>query len=268
MPSVFLCHASEDKPLVEPMQLALASAGCEVFYDQESLPPGGDYQARIREAIQRCDLFVFVASPASIKPGKFTLTELKFARERWPSPVKRVLPVAVGGLKLNELPSYLQAATVLTVSGNAAAEVRAAVEAMLKELKPQKPKRLAVTLAIGGVALTLSLTVARWQGPTSSPPEPEPCRDVSHGIESYGKDFIVDRVSPWMGGGFSQDPWCAEVTAKLKGEYPTGVFEVVAKSESTKNTCPPFNCPQYQYVCKVRVQAEPIYALKVSPACK
>ena len=268
MPSVFLCHASEDKPVVEPMQLALASAGCEVFYDQESLPAGGDYHARIRDAIQRCDVFVFVASPASITPGKFTLTELKFARERWPSPVKRVLPVAIGGLKPNDLPKYLQAATVLTISGNPAAEVRAAVEGMLIELKSRKPRRLAVTLGIGGVALTLSLTVVRLQGPVSAPPQPEACRHESHGVESYRKDLVVDRVSPWMGGGFSQDPWCAEVTGKLKGEYPTGVFEVVDKSESKKNTCPPFNCPQYQYVCKVRVRAEPIYALQRSPACK
>ena len=136
MPSIFLCHASEDKPLVEPMQLALASAGYEVFFDQQSLPPGGDYQARIRAAILLCDVFVFVASPASVASGKFTLTELRFARERWPSPVDRVLPVAIGGLKPSELPPYLQAVTVLTVSGNLAAEVRAATEAMISRLTP------------------------------------------------------------------------------------------------------------------------------------
>jgi hypothetical protein len=142
MPSVFLCHASEDKPLVEPIQIALANAGCKVFYDEQSLPAGGDYQARIREAIQRCDMFVFVASPASIAPGKFSLTELKFARERWPGPVNRVLSVVLAGLKPNELPAYLKSTTVLSVSGNAAAEVRDAVEKMLKRITPQKPRRL------------------------------------------------------------------------------------------------------------------------------
>lgn len=147
MPSVFLCHASEDKLQVEPMQLALANSGCEVFFDQESLPPGGDYHARIREAIKRCDVFVFVASSASVAAGKFTLSELKFARERWPSPINRVLPVALAGMKPNELPQYLQAVTILGVSGNAAAEVRAAVEVMLKELARQKRRsRLVWTL--------------------------------------------------------------------------------------------------------------------------
>ena len=117
MSSVFLCHASEDKRLVEPIQLALASAGYEVFYDESSLPPGGDYHARIRDAIQQCDVFVFIASPASLTSGKFALTELKFARERWASPVNRVLPVAIDeGLKPRDLPPYLQAATILTTS--------------------------------------------------------------------------------------------------------------------------------------------------------
>lgn len=136
MPSIFLCHASEDKPAVEPVQLALASAGYEVFYDRQSLPAGADYQARIRAAILQCDLFVFMASPASVAPGRFTLTELRFARERWPSPVDRVLPVLIGALTPSQLPPYLQAVTVLTAEGNLAAEVRAAAEAMVGRLMP------------------------------------------------------------------------------------------------------------------------------------
>jgi tetratricopeptide (TPR) repeat protein len=171
MPSIFLCHASEDKPFVEPIQLALASAGCEVFYDEQSLPPGGDYQARIRAAVNSCHLFVFIASSASIVAGKFTLTELKFARERWPSPINRVLPVAIDGLQPRDLPNYLQAATILKVSGNAAAEVRDAVESMLRELRRKRSRRWAVALAIGSVALTASIAVYRYEVPTSNGPQ-------------------------------------------------------------------------------------------------
>ncbi|HKI05800.1 MAG TPA: tetratricopeptide repeat protein [Thermoanaerobaculia bacterium] len=172
MPSIFLCHASEDKAIAEPIQLALASAGCEVFYDEQSLPPGGDYQARIRAAVNNCDLFVFIASSASIVAGKFTLTELKFARERWPSPINRVLPVAIDGLKPRDLPNYLQAATVLTVSGSAAAEVRDAVESMLRELRRKRPRRWAAALAIGSVALTLSIAAYRYGVPTAGEVRP------------------------------------------------------------------------------------------------
>src|SRR5882757_5537876 len=165
MPAIFLCHASEDKAIVEPIQLALASAGCDVFYDEESLPPGGDYQARIRAAVNSCDLFVFIASTASVVAGKFTLTELKFARERWPSPINRVLPVIIDRLKPRDLPFYLQAATILTISGSAAAEVRAAVESMLRELGRKRSKRWAAALAVGSVALTLSIAFYRYETP-------------------------------------------------------------------------------------------------------
>ena len=184
MPSVFLCHASEDKPRVEPIQLALANAGCEVFYDEQSLPAGGDYQARIHTAIDNCDLFVFIATPASIAPGKFTLTELKFARDRWPSPVNRVLPVVIGALKPPELPNYLQAATVLTVSGNAAAEVRAAVESMLRHLKGKPPRRWVVWLSVASGILAALLGGYRFmtrspeivvQPRTDSAPRPRRC---------------------------------------------------------------------------------------------
>ena len=108
--TVFLCHASEDKTAAERIQLALASAGYKVFFD-ESLPPGGDYHARIREAIRECDIFIFLISTSSVAQGKFTLTELKFARERWPSPVGRVLPVNLDNLSTTEIPAYLTATT-------------------------------------------------------------------------------------------------------------------------------------------------------------
>jgi len=178
MPTVFLCHASEDKPVAESIQLALASAGCDVFYDEQSLPPGGDYQARIHRAIRKCDLFVFLASAASTTPGRFTLTELKFARERWPSPVNRVLPVTLGSLSPRELPGYLQASTVLSVGGNAAAEVRAVVEVMLRRQLLKRVKYLALLALIPAVAAAsyvyqlagpgaIELTpiaVGRWDG--------------------------------------------------------------------------------------------------------
>jgi hypothetical protein len=172
MSSVFLCHASEDKPFVEPIQLALANAGCKVFYDQQNLPPAGDYQAQIRAAICRCNVFVFLASTVSIRPGRFTLTELKFARERWPSPVGRVLAVATAEIRPADLPSYLQAATVLTVSGNAAAEVRAAVEGMLRELRFKYLRRWGIALALGGVVLMATIVAYRQSEQVHLPPQP------------------------------------------------------------------------------------------------
>lgn len=160
MSRIFLCHASEDKSIAEPVQLALVSAGHEVFYDEHSLPPGGDYHNRIHSAIEKCDLFVFVASPASITPGRFTLSELSFARKRWPSPVGPVLPVAIEGLEPQHLPAYLQAATVLVPPGNVPTEVRQAVQALLAS--ERRLRRRAKLAFAGFCAVLLSATVTAW----------------------------------------------------------------------------------------------------------
>lgn len=97
---------------------------------------------------------------------------------------------------------------------------------------------------------------------------PRACRDKSHGVERYARTFDVDRWSNWMGGGYSQDPWCNDVIASLRGEHAEGQFEVLGKSEQSESKCAPFNCPQYRYYCKVRVNADPIYIEKISSACK
>lgn len=100
------------------------------------------------------------------------------------------------------------------------------------------------------------------------PSVPKPCRDKSHGVERYIRTFEVEKKSPWMGGGYSQDPWCNDVISELRGQHPEATFEVIGKSEDKKDTCPPFNCPQYRYYCKVRVNTDPIYIEKLSSVCK
>src|SRR3569832_468807 len=78
---------------------------------------------------------------------------------------------------------------------------------------------------------------------------PKACRDKSHGGERYQREFDVTRTSHWMGGGYSQEPWCRAVINQLRGEHPEGVFTTISSSEEKKNTCVPFICPQYQYTC-------------------
>jgi hypothetical protein len=50
------------------------------------LPAGESYNDRIRAAIGESDLFLFLISPEAVAPGRYTLAELDFARERWPHP--------------------------------------------------------------------------------------------------------------------------------------------------------------------------------------
>ncbi len=103
--------------------------------------------------------------------------------------------------------------------------------------------------------------------PVAAPVPPRACRDRSHGIERYARTFEVGRWSNWMGGGYSQASWCNDVISSLRGEHPEGQFEVVASSEQSESRCPPFNCPQYKYYCRVRVNTDPIYVERISSAC-
>lgn len=100
------------------------------------------------------------------------------------------------------------------------------------------------------------------------PAVPKPCRDKTHGVERYGRVYETTKDSPWMGGGFDPDKWCAQALDGLRAEHPDGAFKVLGKSENTKNTCPPFNCPQYRYACKIEASVDPLYVEKLSGACR
>jgi len=98
--------------------------------------------------------------------------------------------------------------------------------------------------------------------------EPKACRDKSHGVERYAREFETTRTSHFMGGGYDQPKWCNDALAQLRSEHPEGQFEQLGSSENTMNTCPPFNCPQYQYHCKFRVRTDPVYVKKISTLCR
>lgn len=129
---IFLSYASEDRELADQTHLALTGAGHLVFFDRESLPPGGDYHERIRAAVQRSEIFVFLITENSVAHGSYALTELKYARGKWPHPMGRILPVRAGSVAWKLIPPYLKAVTVLEPEGNIPAEVLVAVQDLEK----------------------------------------------------------------------------------------------------------------------------------------
>lgn len=135
---VFISYASEDRELAEQVHLALIGSGYSTFFDKESLPPSGDYHTRIREAVARSDAFVYLISSHSVAPGSYALTELKYARAKWPHPKDRVLPVVTEAISFEKIPVYLKAVTVLEPEGNVAAEVVVALSQMLRSNGPEK----------------------------------------------------------------------------------------------------------------------------------
>lgn len=125
---IFLSHSSKDRQLAEKVDLALLGVGHEVFFDKSSLPPGADFNSRIRKAIDESDAFIFLISPNSVRPGGYALTELGFAKAKWRKPWGAVLPVMIAPTDHSLIDAYLAAVTILEPQGNAPAEIAAAVQ--------------------------------------------------------------------------------------------------------------------------------------------
>lgn len=124
---IFLSHPSEVAALAESIELALTGEGHDVFLDRADLPSGESYNDRIRAAVAGSDLFIFLVTPEALTPGRYTLTELEFARQTWRHPAGHVLPVMVTPTDKSLIPAYLKAVTYLEPQGNVPAAVASAV---------------------------------------------------------------------------------------------------------------------------------------------
>lgn len=156
----FICHSSSEADIAAKIEVALEQEGWDTFRDRKDLPPGEAYNARIRQAIETADRFIFLISPTSVEPGRYTLTELAFARQRWPDPSGRILPVMVKPVDLALVSEYLLAVTLVEPKGNIAAEVVAALAAMPSGWKD----RLRSTGWRATVAVVFALTAAGGVG--------------------------------------------------------------------------------------------------------
>jgi TIR domain len=127
---IFLSHVSQDRSMAEAITFSLRDRGHKVFLDRDDLPAGQGFDERIERAVKQSEIFIFLISPDSVVEGRYTLTELLFARQKWPSPSGHVLPVRVRSTPRDQIPSYLKAVTILEPQGNVAAETSAKVDEM------------------------------------------------------------------------------------------------------------------------------------------
>lgn len=145
---IFLSYSSQDRPKAEEIAMTLQAQGHDVFFDKEDLSGGEDFHSVIREHVANADLFVFLISPASVRPGAYTLTELRLIREKWASPTKHVLPVMLEPTDLDAIPPYLKAVTILKPEGSVAAEVGALIN---------PSSRSHATILIGGTTVAVAV---------------------------------------------------------------------------------------------------------------
>lgn len=79
---VFLCHASEDKPIVrELFQQLVKKDWVELWFDENSLLPGQDWRMNIEEAVETSDIVIICLSNNSVTKEGYVQKELKYARE-------------------------------------------------------------------------------------------------------------------------------------------------------------------------------------------
>lgn len=128
MMRIFLSYSRSDQPVVERIRASLNAAGFVAFLDTKDLPLGQEYNARIKMAVEEADLFIFLASAASVRPGSYAMTELSFAERKWPNPSGYVLPILIEGFNAAQLPAYLRPINAMPAHENVDAQIVGWVE--------------------------------------------------------------------------------------------------------------------------------------------
>ncbi len=78
---VFLCHASEDKPVVRELFERLKTDGFDPWLDSEALLPGQDWDLEIQKAMHASEAVIVCFSDISVVKEGFVQKEIKYAQE-------------------------------------------------------------------------------------------------------------------------------------------------------------------------------------------
>ncbi|RWO88579.1 MAG: serine protease [Mesorhizobium sp.] len=90
------------------------------------------------------------------------------------------------------------------------------------------------------------------------------CRDPSHGVEKWNEVQEVSRESGWIPEELDAEKWCALVQNSISKNYKLPQFEVLETERRMRRNG---DVVLYLYSCKLRVQSNPSYLLKLSSAC-
>lgn len=153
---IFLSFSNSDREKARRIASALKSQHFLVFFDEDNLPAGADFNARVEAALNGSDAVVFLLSPDFLEEGRYSHAELMLAETKWPVPEGHVLAVEVEPVDASALPAYLSPISMLRPKGPVATEVTFAVN-RLRGWSAQR--RFA---AIRGVVLSAIVGVLSW----------------------------------------------------------------------------------------------------------
>lgn len=78
----FLCHSSNDKPQVRKLYRKLIGDNIDVWFDEEDLIPGQDWEYEISKAIDNSDAIIICLSKSSVSKEGFVQKEIRFALDK------------------------------------------------------------------------------------------------------------------------------------------------------------------------------------------
>jgi hypothetical protein len=161
---IFLSYPSEERSTAERLNYALLQQGHDVFFDREDLAPGHEYDQMIAASIAASDLVVFLLTPGFVRPGRYTLTEVKLTEERFPTPDGRVLPVLVQPTDISAIPPYLRAVNFLVPTGEVVAEAAHEVKRLAGRLSlaSRLTRRLRSPVGLAALGVIVALAGASW----------------------------------------------------------------------------------------------------------
>ncbi len=104
-PTVFICHASEDKPAARHLHKRLKADGFRPWMDEVDLLPGQDWELEIRLAVRRSDVVLVCLSARSVAKTGFVQREIKIAldaAEERPEGTIYIIPARLDECQLPE----------------------------------------------------------------------------------------------------------------------------------------------------------------------
>src|SRR5688500_13459665 len=163
---VFLSYASKDRDLAERVCRVLETEGHDVFFDRDDLGGGDAFGQRIRGAIRRSHVLVYLISQASITPPSYALTELALAIDPRPSRGLTILPVRTDATPIASVPAALRAYTILEPAGDVPAEIASAVDRIARR---HRRRLLTVAAAAAAAMALLAGGYGTWRAFTTTP---------------------------------------------------------------------------------------------------
>ena len=99
---VFISYSQADADFTRKLNEALQLQGRTTWFDQESIPPGTEFQQELYKGIENSDNFVFVISPQSIQ-SPYCENEIRYAEQL----SKRIITVVYQSVPPSDLPQIL-----------------------------------------------------------------------------------------------------------------------------------------------------------------